>query len=103
VHDWSFEIDEAVHDLMPGSGHPLRVSGTCTFPTRGYDAELRTHEPKRRDSELLLDLVVREPSGSVPEVITEIPLAFEEQTDEDYRTVSVLPDGPHSFPIQILH
>ena len=39
--DWS-----ASHDHMPPGPATLRVHGTCTFPTTGYEVELRRHEPQ---------------------------------------------------------
>lgn len=88
--DWA-----AVHDLeQPGPGR-LVVTGTCTFPREGYQVELRRHEPQGINREdVLLDKVVIEPTGPTPQVITQIPVRYEEEAQVAYRTVTIIPDGP---------
>lgn len=87
--DWS-----AIHDLEPPGG-TLIVSGTCTFGTTGWEVELRRHEPQGINPEdLLLDKVVHEPSGVTGQAFTDVAVRYEEQTDFNYRTVTILPDGP---------
>ena len=88
-HAWS-----AVHDLRP-PGATLIVTATCTFPTTGFEIELRRHEPQGTNPEdLLLDKVVREPSGVTGQAFTDVAVRYEEETDFGFRTVTILPDGP---------
>lgn len=87
--DWS-----AVHDLEPPGG-TLHVTATCTFPSAGYTVELRRAEPQGIDPEdLLLEKVVQEPQGPSADVLTDVAVRYEEDTDFGYRTVTILPDGP---------
>ena len=93
----------ASHDHMPPRPATLRVTGVCTFPTGGYSVELRRHEPQGiNHRDLLLDKVVTEPTGPVPDVITDVEVRYEEVTDVDYDTVTILPDGP-TIPVEDVH
>jgi hypothetical protein len=88
--DW-----RAVHDKEPPGPFTLRVTGTCTMPTPGYAVELRRHAPQGiNPRDLLLDRIVTPPSGIQPQILETIEVRFEERTDLDYDTVSILPDGP---------
>ncbi len=87
-HSWYAGLDP-----QPPGPPVLRVTGTCDFPTAGYEVSLRRHEPQGiNPRDLLLDLVVRPPEGPVPQVITRIEARYEEQTD-GFDTVTILPDG----------
>ena len=89
-HDWA-----AWHDRMPGHPAQLIVTGTCTFPTSGFEVELRRHEPQGiNPRDLLLDKIVTPPSGAAADVVTDVEVRYEEITDADYDTVTILPDGP---------
>jgi hypothetical protein len=88
--DW-----EAWHDRMPGAQATLHVTGRCEFPTSGYSVRLERHEPQGiNPRDLLLDLVITEPTGPVTQVVTEEEVRYDEQTDLDYDSVTILPDGP---------
>ena len=90
----------AWHGSRPPAAPVLTVVGECTFPTAGYSVELRRHEPQGiNPRDLLLDLVVHEPTGPVAQVITTLEARYEEKTDFDYESVTILPDGP-SIPIE---
>lgn len=94
-HDWY-----AAHDHMPPEPAVLRVTGTCTFPTAGYKVELYRHEPQGiNPKDLLLDKVVIAPVDPVVPVITDVEARYEETTDFEYDTVTILPDGP-SIPVE---
>jgi hypothetical protein len=81
-------------------GGVVLVTGTCTVPTSGHTVELRRHEPQGiNPADLLLDLVVNEPSGPAAEVLTDVPVRYEERTDTGFGTVTILPDGP-SIPVR---
>ena len=85
--------------VATGGGLVL-VTGICTVPTSGHTVELRRHEPQGiNPADLLLDLVVNEPSGPAAEVLTDVPVRYEERTDTGFGTVTILPDGP-SIPVR---
>lgn len=71
----------------------LQVRGTCTFPTAGYEVELRRHRPQSCNPDLLLlEKVVTPPSGPAAEVITEVEVIYAERTPS-VRRVTILPEG----------
>jgi hypothetical protein len=89
-HDWT-----AVHDHQPPGPSVLRVHGTCRFNTAGFTVELRRREPQGfNPQDLLLDRIVHPPTGPVAEVVTEVEVDYSEETEFDYQTVTILPDGP---------
>jgi hypothetical protein len=93
--DWS-----AWQGSRPPAPPVLTVAGECEFPTAGYSVELRRHEPQGiNPRDLLLDLVVHEPTGPVAQVITTVEARYEEETDFEYESVTILPDGP-SIPVE---
>jgi hypothetical protein len=72
----------------------LVVDGWCTFPTAGFNMELRKVEPQGANPEdLLLERVVTVPEGYQPPVVRAIEAHYEEVTDFEYKTVTILPDG----------
>jgi hypothetical protein len=80
---------------VASGGGVVLVSGTCTVPTSGHTVELRRHEPQGvNPADLLLDLVVTEPSGVAADVLTDVPVRYEESSDTGFGTVTILPDGP---------
>ena len=81
------------------AGGRIRVSGLCIVPTTGYGVELRRHEPQQAEDELLLDLVVEKPTGIVLQVVTGVPVEYEEVIERRYESVSILPHGPSGLPI----
>lgn len=96
--DWS-----AWHDHQPPGPAVLHVHGECEFPTAGYSVELRRTEPQGiNPKDLLLDLIVSEPTGPAAQVITKLEARYSEETDVEYETVTILPDGP-SMPVQEVH
>jgi hypothetical protein len=69
----------------------LHVTGTCTFPTPGYTAELRPSVPQGINPwDLLLNLVVQAPSGSVPDVLTDVEVRYDAEVTTEYKTVTIL-------------
>jgi hypothetical protein len=92
----------AWHDHMPGSAPTLYVTGTCTFNTSGYSAELKKSEPQgTNEKDLLMELVVHEPSPGDPvmEVITDVPVRYSEDTDVEYDTVTIT-NADVTIPVQ---
>lgn len=93
----------AWHDHQPPGPPVLHVRGECEFPTAGYSVELRRAEPQGIDPKnLLLNLVVRAPTGPASQVITKLEARFSEETDIEYETVTILPDGG-SVPVRDVH
>jgi hypothetical protein len=85
----------ASHDHMPPGPARLQVRGSCRFPTTGYTVELRRHEPQGiNPKDLLLDKVVQPPSGVIGPGSSDVEVRYEEQTDFEYDTVTILPSGP---------
>jgi hypothetical protein len=65
------------------------------FRTAGWTMDLAKAEDQGDDpQELILERVVGVPEGYQPPVIRGIDVHFEEQTDVEYKTVTILPDGP---------
>jgi hypothetical protein len=99
---WECGSFEAWHDWMPGKPATMHVTGEVTFPTTGYTVSLRMHEPQGTDADdLLLDLVVEEPTGPVNEVVTVVPVEFAMETDYRYTTASVI-DCAMGIPVKDL-
>jgi hypothetical protein len=84
---------EAVLDQASGKEPNLTVRGSCLFPTTGFLAELRRHDPQGiNPGILLLDLVVTKPAGPTAQVLTEVEVTYAEEGA--YEAVTILPDGP---------
>lgn len=97
-HDWS-----AWHDHQPPGPTTLNVHAECEFPTAGYTVELKRQEPQGiNPKDLLLIKVVHEPTGPVADVITTVEARYHEETDFEYDTVTILPDGL-SIPVEEVH
>jgi hypothetical protein len=76
----------------PGAGKIL-VSGWCTFPGSGWTMEL-----VRKDSddptELVLERVVAFDEARQARTVKAIEAEYVEDTETEYETVTILPDGP---------
>jgi hypothetical protein len=85
-------------NTMPGtSPWKLHVKGTLQMPTPGFTLTLKESSPQGIDANvLLLDLIVTPPDPDiiVPQVITEEEARFEKPTGIQYKTITILPDGP---------
>jgi hypothetical protein len=83
----------AWHDHMPGSTPSLHVVGRCVFPTSGYSVKLRPATPPGINPSIyLLDKIVHEPTGPVADVVTEVPVHFQQAGKDNYTEVQILPD-----------
>ena len=90
----------AVHDREPPGPAVLRVTGSCTFNTAGFTVELCRHEPQGiNPRDLLLDLTITPPDDVAAQVITTVEVVYKEQTEAEFDTVTILPDGI-SVPVQ---
>lgn len=94
---------EASQEEMPGKIRDWRalqgpgvvvVDCWVTFPSAGWMMELRKAEEQGDDSErLVLERVVTHPEGYQPPVTRGLDVRWEEKTDVEYKTVTVLPEG----------
>jgi hypothetical protein len=72
----------------------LMVRGGCTFPSSGWSMELRHAEPQGDDPrDLRLQRVVALQEGIQADVLRLIEVEYDEQTDVEYETVTILPEG----------
>jgi hypothetical protein len=95
---------EASQEQLPGKCRDWKallgpgvvvVDVWATFPSAGWNMELRRAEQQSDDPEhLILERVVTFPGGYQPPVIRGIDVHWEEKTDVVYKTVTILPDGP---------
>lgn len=80
---------------MPPGPATLYVVGECQFPSGGFTAELRRHEPQGfNPRDLLLDKIVTPPDGPATAAITTVEVRYREETTAGFETVTILPDGP---------
>jgi hypothetical protein len=87
--DWT-----AVLDRRPPGPAGLLVHGTCNFDTAGFSVELRRVEPQGiNPKDLLLERIEHSPTGVVAQVVTDVDVEYSEETDADFETVTILPDG----------
>jgi hypothetical protein len=95
---------DAWHDHMPGGPATLIVSGACKFPDDRYKVVLRRREPQGiNPKDLLLELIgTEERSGTELVEETALEVRYEEQTDFEYDTVTILPDGA-VIPVKEVH
>lgn len=83
-----------------GSG-ALLVTGSCVFPTAGYQVELRPHEPQGFNPfDLLLQMLVTPPKSPQPEGPTRVSVSFEMDTDLKYQSVTVI--DVISIPVRLV-
>jgi hypothetical protein len=81
-------------DRQPPGPATLRVRGECEFPTAGFAVTLRRHAPQGFNPRiLLLDKVVRPPTGPAAQVVTRVEVRYEEPTTAGFDAVTILPDG----------
>jgi len=97
--DWS-----AFHGSRPPAPKTLRVTGTCTFGTTGFRVELERAEPQGINPKILLlnKTVIKPPDGAITAPkIAHVEARYEEVTDVEYDSVTILPGGP-TIPVQAL-
>ncbi|MDQ3973128.1 MAG: hypothetical protein M3276_02105 [Actinomycetota bacterium] len=87
-------------DRQPPGVPVLRVTGSCRFPTAGYVAGLRRHEPQGTNPrQLLLDLVVHAPDTPSAQVLSEVEVRYEEETEAGFDSVLIFPEAV-SVPVE---
>ncbi len=83
---------------QPPGPHILYVTGECSVRETGWTVDLRRHEPPGfNPQDLLLDLVMHRSDSYET---TDVSVRYEEETDFEYDTVTILPDGP-SIPVEV--
>ena len=91
----------AIHDHMPPGPKKLTVRGTVMVPSSKSTAELRPKEPQGINPlDYLLEVVVHPPNEPDLKVLTPFDVDYEEVTDVEYETVSIVPDGPVGVEVQ---
>lgn len=94
---------KAWHDHQPPGPWTLHVTGECEMPTPGYELRLEPAEPQGiNPKDLILILVVTEPTGIQQEVLTWTPVHWEQDTDVEYETVSIR-DVATGIPVEDVH
>jgi hypothetical protein len=84
----------AWHDRQPVGPETLYVVGKCTFPTTGYNVELRPAVPQGINAKIyILEKLVHPPAGPANDVITEVEARYSEKTNADYESVQIMPDN----------
>jgi hypothetical protein len=93
---WDCKDWKAWCDHMPGPGQPtLHVTGTCTFPTPGYTAELRpsANQPIAYPKALDVDLIVTEPKEAQSDILTEIEVRLDREGGPEHDVINILGAG----------
>jgi hypothetical protein len=93
--DWT-----AIHDHM----HPpkkLTVRGTVIVETSNSTAELKPEEPQKSNPlDYRLEVVVHPSTKPDLKIPTPVLVEYEEVTDVEYETVSIVPDGPTGLTVE---
>jgi hypothetical protein len=91
------ETFEAWINKMPGSPHKLIVIGAVEVPTPGWKVDLVRAEPQGINPDiLLLDVHAVPPSGKVPQIVTRMPVRFEESPPlREYAQVDIRDGSDH--------
>jgi hypothetical protein len=86
--DW-----KAWHDSEPGGPATLHVTGKCTFPTGGYQVELKPAKSQGINPRIyIVEKIVHPPTGAANDVVTEVEVHYTEKTNARYDEVSIVPD-----------
>ena len=91
-------------DRMPGpSAHPrLIVIGDVQVPTTGWHAWLTRHEPQGINPNILiLDVNAQKPSGEAGQMVTTIPLRYEEHPPHHNYTQVTVRDGKDEVTVGV--
>ena len=94
----------AVHDHMPVGPTTLRVTGECQCPTQHTKAALTRKELQGiNPKDLLLELNFKTPDKVDLPVVTACTATYEEETDFEYDTVTVLGEVGGTVKVQDVH
>ena len=85
---------KAWHDRMPPGPATLHVVGKCRFPKHGFKVRLKKAVPQGiNPAILLLQKVVRAPSGPVIQTPEIVEVHYRLKTNTKYTHVTILPEG----------
>lgn len=80
---------------QPSGAGKIMVRGWCTFPSPAWSMELQRKEPQGTNpADLLLERVPAFDEDYKASGHVAIEVAYEEQTETAFDTVTILPDGP---------
>jgi hypothetical protein len=89
-------------DRMPGAPPRLIVTGDVQVPTSGWHAWLTKRSPRGINPNILiLDVNAQKPSGVVLEVVTTIPLRYEETPPQHEYTQVTIVDGKDEVTVGV--
>jgi hypothetical protein len=96
------ETFKAWIDRMPPGGPKLIVVGEVQVPTGGWHAGLTRRSPQGINPDILiLDVSAQAPSGMVTQVITTIPLRYEERPPVHQYTQVTIVDGHDQVTVDV--
>ena len=89
-------------DQMPGSTPKLIVAGEVEVPTSGWQASLKRAVPQGINPNIiLLDLEAKAPTGNVLQVVSKIPVRYEESPPNVNYTQATIRDNNESLTIGV--
>lgn len=89
-------------DRAPGAPPKLIMIGDARVPTSGWHARLTKRSPQGINPKMLiLDVNAQEPGGEAPEVITTIPLRYEESPPQDEYGQVMVAHGKGEIVVRI--
>ncbi len=80
-------------DLMPPNPGTLHVVGFCVAPTHGYKIWLKPGHQGFNPKVLVLDRIVKPPTGPVIMIPELLVVHYEKRTKEHYTHVEIRPEG----------
>ena len=91
-------------DHMPGSGPRLIVIGEMQVPTTGWHVRLTRRSPQGFNPKILiLDVSAEKPHGMAGQMVTTIPLRYEEHPPQHDYTQVTIANGGDSVTIGVGH
>jgi hypothetical protein len=98
--DWNAWINRMPR--VPPGPSSFHVTGLVLMPTPGYDVKLVPAAPQGiNPRDLILDLVIDKKRGTWPQVVTPIPVRYDQESAGGHESVLVrLPDGT-GIPLSI--
>lgn len=89
-------------DSMPGSPKQLIVQGKAEVPTGGWTGSLRPASPQGTVPEVIILVAsLQKPSGDVPQVVSEVPLRYEEKPPKHDYTQATIRFEKTEFTIKV--
>jgi hypothetical protein len=89
-------------DRMPGARPKLIAIGDVQVPTSGWHVWLTKRVPQGTNPNvLILDVNAQKPSGIVLEVVTKIPLRFQESPPQHEYTQVTIVDGKDEVTVGV--